>query len=243
MLFVYITLVISSWVCRGVSTYNDNDNDNGNNNISIDESLSLSTTMTNLVEQHGFREEVIDVSGVGVHVVIKDPSNVSSDDSKDIIVFIHGTASASVTFFDIMDQIPPNVKCVAIDLPSFGISDTIDVEIYPSNEDMCIGYANIIGETLHKLSILDNTVLVWHSLGGFLSIYVAARYPIKKLVLLNPAGILPTLGVWGYYWAIFFKAGLPTSIYDLPHISRVGMKRIITPTEKKNETNAHKKLR
>lgn len=225
MLFVYITLVISSWVCRGVSTYNENDN--GNNNISIDESLSLSTTMTNLVEQHGFREEVIDVSGVGVHVVIKDPSNVTSDVSKDIFVFIHGTASASVTFFNIMDQIPPNVKCVAIDLPSFGISDTIDVEIYPSNEDMCIGYANIIGETLHKLSILDNTVLVGHSLGGFLSIYVAARYPIKKLVLLNPAGILPTLGVWGYYWAIFFKAGLPTSIFDLPLISRVGMKRII----------------
>jgi len=230
MLFVYITLVISSWVYRGVSAYNDNDNDNDNDNniISIDESLCLSTIMTNLVEQHGFREEVVDISGVRVHVVIKDPSNVTSDDSKDIFVFIHGTASSSVTFFDIMDQIPPNVKCVAIDLPSFGISDTIDLEIYPSNEKMCIGYANIIGQTLHKLSILHNTVLVGHSLGGFLSIYVAARYPIKKLVLLNPAGILPTLGVWGYYWAIFFKAGLPTSIFDIPLVSRIGITRIIT---------------
>jgi len=217
--FVYITLVISSWVYRGLSAYNDD--------ISNDETLSLSSIMTKLVEQHGFREEVVDVSGVGVHIVIKDPSNITSEDSKDIFVFIHGTASASVTFFDIMDQIPPNVKCVAIDVPSFGISDTIDVEIYPSNEDMCIGYANIIGQTLDKLGILNNTILVGHSLGGFLSIYVAARYPIKKLVLLNPAGILPTLGVWGYYWAIVFKTGLPTTIYDLPLISRVGMKHIL----------------
>ena len=188
-------------------------------------SLSLSTMMTNLVRQYNFREEVLDISGIRIHSVIKEPTGIISDD---VFVFIHGTASSSVTFFDVMDQMPPNVKCVAIDLPSFGISDTIDLETYTSNENMCIDYANLIGQSIHRLGILDNTILVGHSLGGFLSIYVAAQYPIKKLVLLNPAGILPTLGIWGYYWAIFFKAGLPTTIFDLPLISRIGMNRIIT---------------
>jgi hypothetical protein len=40
---------------------------------------------------------------------------------------------------------------------------------------------------------------------------------------LNPAGILPTLGVWGYYWAIFFKAGLPTTAFHLPFVSSDGL--------------------
>jgi hypothetical protein len=43
--------------------------------------------------------------------------------------------------------------------------------------------------------------------------------PSKKLVMLNPAGILPTLGEYGYYWAIFFKTGLPTKVFQLPMVS------------------------
>lgn len=214
---LYIIVVICSWIIAASSAVMCNKT-----------TLSLSMRMTKLVEQHGFREEVLDISGIKIHSVIKEPTSVIPSDHDDVFVFIHGTASSSVTFFDIMDLMPPNVKCVAIDLPSFGVSDTIDVETYTSNEDMCIGYANIIGQTLDKLGILDNTILVGHSLGGFLSIYLAAQYPIKKLVLLNPAGILPTLGVWGYYWAIFFKLGLPTTIFDLPLISRIGMDRIIS---------------
>jgi pimeloyl-ACP methyl ester carboxylesterase len=69
------------------------------------------------------------------------------------------------------------------------------------------------------LEIVHQTILVAHSLGGFLSIYVADRFPIKKLVLLNPAGILPTLGEYGYYWAIFFKTGFPTKVFQLPMVS------------------------
>ena len=37
--------------------------------------------------------------------------------------------------------------------------------------------------------------------------------------MLNPAGILPTLGEYGYYWAIFFKTGLPTKVFQLPMVS------------------------
>jgi pimeloyl-ACP methyl ester carboxylesterase len=112
------------------------------------------------------------------------------------------------------------MKCVAIDLPNFGISGCIDIDTHKSNEELCHRYADIIGNTLIALNIVKKTILVAHSLGGFLSIYVADRFPIKRLVLLNPAGILPTLGVYGYYWGIFFKAGLPTTLFHLPMISR-----------------------
>ena len=181
--------------------------------------------MTNLVVHYGFREETHDISGVKIHCVVKDTTDTTdtatdtADTSTDVLVFIHGTASSSATFFDTMKALPPTVKCIAIDLPTFGISGHIDIERYPTNEKMCIGYADIIGHTLHQLEIVHQTILVAHSLGGFLSIYVADRFPIKKLVMLNPAGILPTLGEYGYYWAIFFKTGFPTKIFHLPMVS------------------------
>jgi pimeloyl-ACP methyl ester carboxylesterase len=186
---------------------------------------AAATHMTKLVSQYGFREETYDISGVKIHCVVKDTLSVTpaapttSDTSTDVFVFIHGTASASATFFDTMKALPTNTKCVAIDLPTFGISGHIDTERYPTNEKLCIAYADVIGHTLHQMEIVEKTILVAHSLGGFLSIYVAKRFPIKKLVLLNPAGILPTLGVWGYYWAMFFKTGFPSTVYQLPMIS------------------------
>jgi pimeloyl-ACP methyl ester carboxylesterase len=192
----------------------------------------ISEHMTDIVSTYGFREETVDVSGVKIHCVIKDnvtehgltsggggasPSHCATA-TDDVFVFIHGTASASIIFFDVMKHIPS--KCVAIDLPNFGISGCIDMDTHNSNEAFVRCYADIIGNTLIALDIMKNTILVAHSLGGFLSIYTAERYPVKRLVLLNPAGILPTLGIYGYYWGIFFKAGLPTTLFHLPMISR-----------------------
>ena len=181
---------------------------------------NVADNMTNLVRHYGFREETYDISGVKIHCVVKDSPPPPADISDDVFVFIHGTASSSATFFDTMKAIPlPNIKCVAIDLPTFGISGHIDTERYPTNEKLCLAYADVIGHTLHRMDIMKQTILVAHSLGGFLSIYVAERFPIKKLVMLNPAGILPTLGEWGYYWGLFFKTGLPTTIFQHPMVS------------------------
>ncbi len=213
LLFLYIILVICSWTAEILY----------NKSSSL---LSLSTSMTSLVKQYNFREEVIDISGIMIHSVIKDPTGVISDED-DVFVFIHGTASSSLIFFDLMNKLPPHIKCVAIDLPSFGISGDIGIDTSPTNEDLFIHYANVIGQTLQKMEILHKTTLVGYSLGGFLSIHIASKYAIKNLFLIAPAGILPTLGVWGYYWAIFFKLGLPTTIFNLPLISRNGMIRIM----------------
>jgi pimeloyl-ACP methyl ester carboxylesterase len=201
---IYVNLVISSWIVMAIPMCYDTKN--------------VAVHMTKLVSHYGFREEIHDISGVKIHCVIKDPLATETL-TTDVFVFIHGTASASAAFFDTMNALPPTMKCVAIDLPTFGVSGHIDTERYPTNEKLCIAYADVIGHTLHEMKIVENTILVAHSLGGFLSIYVANRFPIKKLVLLNPAGILPTLGVYGYYWGMFFKAGLPTTVYHLPMVS------------------------
>jgi len=209
---VYVKTVICSWIFLLYPTeYN------------VVSPFGVGESMTQIVSKYDFREETIDISGVKIHYVITD--NLANSDADDILVFIHGTASCSVTFFDIMKVLSRThrQKCVAIDLPTFGISGHIDTERYKTNQELCECYADIIGNTLQALNILKKTTLVAHSLGGYLSIYVADRFPIKKLVLLNPAGILPTLGEWGYYWGLFFKTGLPTTAFHLPLVSRDGL--------------------
>lgn len=179
----------------------------------------ISVQMTDIVSEYGFREENIDVSGVTIHCVMKDPTD-PTDPTDDVFVFIHGTASSSIIFFDMMKHLPSNQKCVAIDLPNFGISGCVDIDRFNSCEEIGYCYADIIGNTLNQLGILKNAIVVAYSLGGFLSIYVADMYPIKKLVLMKPVGILPTLGEYGYYWGAGFKVGIPTSLFHLPGVSR-----------------------
>lgn len=192
--------------------------------LSLPTSDTIHKQLSGIIQQNGLREETVDVSGVMIHCVMKDCVAIDTDigpgdppsQCENVVVFIHGTASNSTIFFDVMKRMPENIKCIAIDLPNFGISGNIDQDQYKDNENLCERYAELIGTTLIQLGILEKTILVGHSLGGFLSIYVASRFPIKKLVLLNPAGILPTLGVYGYYWGVFFKAGLPTSAFHIP---------------------------
>ncbi len=179
----------------------------------------ISVQMTDIVSDYGFREENIDVSGVTIHCVVKDPTD-PTDPTDDVFGFIHGTASSSIIFFDIMKHLPSNQKCVAIDLPNFGISGCLDIDTFDSGEAIGHCYADMTGNTLNQLGILKNAIVVAYSLGGFLSIYVADMYPIKKLVLMKPVGILPTLGEYGYYWGAWFKAGIPTSLFHLPGVSR-----------------------
>jgi pimeloyl-ACP methyl ester carboxylesterase len=207
--FIYLLFVISSLIF-GILP------------ISQAKITNVAEYMTKIVDAYGFHEEYIDISGVKIHYVITNADS-HDDDDDDIVVFIHGTASSSLIFFDVMKELSLRQKCVAIDLPNFGISDNIDTDQYKRNQELCEYYADIIGNTLQALNIVKKTILVGHSLGGFLSIYAADRFPIKKLVLLNPAGILPTLGEWGYYWGLFFKVGMPTTAFHLPLVSRNGL--------------------
>jgi len=59
---------------------------------------------------------------------------------------------------------------------------------------------------------LEKPVVVAHSIGGFFAMKFAKKYPTKvsKLILVDPAGMLPTLGSSGYYFGCLFKLGIPT---------------------------------
>lgn len=53
-------------------------------------------------------------------------------------------------------------------------------------------------------------VLVGHSFGAYIAVKYTRRHPHHpcRLVLLAPAGLLPTAGVLGYYWSWILASGI-----------------------------------
>jgi pimeloyl-ACP methyl ester carboxylesterase len=79
-----------------------------------------------------------------------------------------------------------NEYCIAIDLPSYGLST---MKYFQPKTDLLDFYAEIILAFIQKKK-LKNVVLIGHSMGGQIAIITALKNPksIKKLVLVSPAG-------------------------------------------------------
>jgi len=132
-----------------------------------------------------------------------------------VLFFVHGTNSVSNKWIPIMiDFHQMGYTVIAMDVPTFGLSDTI-IHVTESpctilNEmDTCL-YRYF--EQRGLLCLSTHVTLVGHSFGGFLMSHFLTTFPETgfHLLLVNTAGLLPTLGANGAYWAIFFKLGMLT---------------------------------
>lgn len=68
---------------------------------------------------------------------------------------------------------------------------------------------------------LIRPVIIAHSIGAFLAMKSPKLFVTLKpsyLILVNPAGILPTLGSYGAYWAVLFWLGIPMSLFRVSTI-------------------------
>ena len=128
------------------------------------------------------------------------------------IFLVHGTAGSSLSFIHLIDVLATSFNVYAIDLPGFGRSH-VDKKygcIANEYENAADFYCFVIEEFMKSANI-SRTVLCGHSFGGYLCMRYCKLFPsrVDGLVLLNPAGILPTLGSLGVYWACVFKFSLP----------------------------------
>ena len=102
------------------------------------------------------------------------------------VLFIHGYASSSDVWNETIEYLENDFECHQIQLPGFAGSKSINEDEYLSTlRDEIAGY--IAKNKLGKVQ------LVGHSLGGFLSLWIASEYPeiIKKVVSVDG---LPFLG-------------------------------------------------
>ena len=129
------------------------------------------------------------------------------------IVLLHGTGSASsLAWSSGADRFSNHYSLYMPDLPGFGRSSfpwsSFEKASLAEIEDV---YADWLAEYIDAMQ-LTKPVVVAHSIGAFFAIKFTKKYPEKlsKIILVDPAGMYPTLGPHGYYFAWLFKFGIPT---------------------------------
>jgi len=100
-----------------------------------------------------------------------------------VVVLIHGIASSSVTFQNVLPLIRDTHRCITIDLLGFGTSPIVEDCDYTLAD-----HANAIHRTIASLRLRHPFTLVGHSMGSLISARYGARWQreVSKLVLVSP---------------------------------------------------------
>jgi pimeloyl-ACP methyl ester carboxylesterase len=115
------------------------------------------------------------------------------------VLLLHGWGGSIQTMMPIFNILKEKFRVVALDLPGFGNSD-IPKEPWNSYD-----YAECINKFIEKLN-LNEIILFGHSHGGRISIVLASKYNfVKKLILIDSAGIIPKRKAKYYIKVYWFK--------------------------------------
>lgn len=135
------------------------------------------------------------------------------DQKRPTLLFIHGIGGSAMSFRRLYKYFTYQFNIVAVNLPGFGISEYPPYLLNANTEEISDWYSDFMVEYLKEMKIVK-PIVIGHSMGGFLSIKTAKKYPdlFNKLVLVASAGMFPSFGNMGGIWSLFFKFGLPTSL-------------------------------
>lgn len=140
----------------------------------------------------------------------------SSDSEPQSLIFLHGVgSSATLISSSSIAALREKYNVYVIDIPGFGTSNT-SVSLASLSTDLCLEYYSQFFDKLLAELALKQPLVVAHSVGSFLAVHSMRNWDRKRIggiVMVSPAGILPTLTAAGAYWALLFKAGLPMSLF------------------------------
>ena len=99
------------------------------------------------------------------------------------VVLLHGVASSSVTFQNVLPLCEGSHRCITIDLLGFGESP-----IPPNAEYTLEEHVAAVSATIDSLKLRAPFTLVGHSMGALIAARYAARNPkrVDKVVLVSP---------------------------------------------------------
>jgi pimeloyl-ACP methyl ester carboxylesterase len=109
---------------------------------------------------------------------------------KELVLFVHGMSGAATNWTDLMGDLAPDFDCAAPDMPGSGFSP-------PPKTSAGYSVSAQAGTVIRLIEALNRgpVHLVGNSMGGAVSVRVAARRPdlVKTLTLISPA--MPDLKV------------------------------------------------
>jgi pimeloyl-ACP methyl ester carboxylesterase len=100
-----------------------------------------------------------------------------------VVVLVHGIASSSATFSELVPLLAAHHRCISIDLLGFGQSPSPEGATYTIEE-----HVDALAVTIASLKLRAPFELVGHSMGGLISARYAAMWPsaVSKLILVSP---------------------------------------------------------
>lgn len=125
------------------------------------------------------------------------------------VILLHGWAGSIASFEPVHKHLETKFRTCSIDLPGFGRSDQ------PKTAWTTLDYANFLITFFKEMDIYE-PIIFGHSFGGRIGIQLASSFAVRKLVLIDSAGIKPRRSI-GYYGKVYsFK--LASRILRLPII-------------------------
>ena len=116
------------------------------------------------------------------------------------VLLLHGWGANLQTMMPIFNILKDKCRVIALDLPGFGESDI------PNEPWNSFDYAEFVKNFIDKFGIKD-IILFGHSHGGRISIILSTKYDnlVKKLILIDSAGLIPKRSVKYYFKVYSFK--------------------------------------
>ena len=108
------------------------------------------------------------------------------DSGNPVVVLLHGLASSSSTWREVLGRLPEDVTAIAPDLPGHGKSEG------GSQDYTLAGHANIVRDLLVAIGV-ERATLAGHSYGGGVAMQLAYQHPerCERLVLVSSGGLGP----------------------------------------------------
>jgi pimeloyl-ACP methyl ester carboxylesterase len=110
--------------------------------------------------------------------------NVIELGSGPLVVFIHGLSGSWQNWLEQLPVFAREHRVIAFDLPGFGASEM------PREKITISGYGRFVDALLDELGV-SSAAVVGNSMGGFIGIELAIRFPerVERLVLVSAAGL------------------------------------------------------
>jgi len=133
----------------------------------------------------------IDIDGLNI--------NYTDEGNGKSVLLLHGWGGSIQTMMAIGNILKDKFRVISVDLPGFGKSGIPEV---PWNS---YDYAECIYKFIQKLN-LSGLIVFGHSHGGRISIILASKYEVvRKLILIDSAGIIPKRKAKYYIKVYWFK--------------------------------------
>lgn len=144
--------------------------------------------------------------------VLQSKIALDSTSQKKNMLLIHGANTGPLCFQNLfvpLTDLGYTLYCVV--LPGYTGSEISDVFYSLNSKQILAFYDHFFQDFIEKVLAIENTIILGHSFGGFLasSLSYHCQNLVSSVVLVNAAGIYPTLGISGMYWALIFKLGFP----------------------------------